>query len=190
MKIKVIMGSTRPSRFSETPTQWIFNELKKQNGVDVEVLDLRDYPMPFFDEAVSPSMKTEPYKHPVVKKWTAKIAEADGFVVVTPEYNHGYPAVLKNAFDYVYPEWNQKAIGFVSYGSVAGARAVEQLRMVAIELQMVPIRAAIHLPPDKWVPVLIGKAPAETLFEAVAVPAQKFIEQLLWWTKALKNARA
>jgi|SRR3989344_1785099 len=189
MKIKVIMGSARESRFSEKPGPWILGELNKQEGIEAELLDLRDYPMPFFEEAATPSMKQEPYKHPVVKKWTAKIAEADGFVIVTPEYNHGYPAVLKNALDYVYQEWNNKPVGFVSYGSVAGARSVEQLRLVAIELQMAPIRAAIHLPVDKWAPVWLGKAPAEDLFAAVAGPAQAFIEQLMWWTKALKTAR-
>jgi NAD(P)H-dependent FMN reductase len=189
LKIKVITGSTRADRFSEKPALWITDELKKQEGVEVELLDLRDYPMPFFEEGVSPSMKKEPYKHPVVSRWTAKIAEGDAFVIVTPEYNHGYPAVLKNALDYVYPEWNKKAVGFVSYGTVGGARAVEQLRQVAVELQMAPIRQSIHLPADKWVSVLTGKMSAEEMFVSLAGPAETFIDQLAWWARALKAAR-
>ncbi|PIR57717.1 MAG: nadph-dependent fmn reductase, partial [Parcubacteria group bacterium CG10_big_fil_rev_8_21_14_0_10_38_31] len=164
LKIKVIVGSTRQSRFSEKPAGWVLEELKKREGIEAELLDLRDFPMPFFDEAVSPAMKQGPYQNEVVKKWTGKIAEADGFIIVTPEYNHGYPAVLKNALDYVYAEWNRKAVGFVSYGSVSGARSVEQLRQVSIELQMAPIRSAIHLPADKWMQVLMGKMPADELF--------------------------
>jgi len=154
------------------------------------LLDLRDYPMPFFDEPVSPSQIKEPYAHPVVQKWTAKIAEADGFIIVTPEYNHGYPAVLKNAFDYVGKEWNKKAIGFVSWGSVGGARAIEQLRGVAIELQLAPIRTSVHIPAPVYMAAINEKAPANPeLFKPVEPNANAFLDQLIWWTKALKTAR-
>src|SRR6266481_6795301 len=105
LHIKVIIGSIREGRFSEKTANWIFGEAKNLEGVTAELLDLRDYPMPFFNEAVTPSYMKEPYANPVVQKWTAKIAEGDAFIIVTPEYNHGYPAVLKNALDYVYREW-------------------------------------------------------------------------------------
>src|SRR5204863_325199 len=145
------VGSTRKERFGERPAKWIFEEAKKRaeasdGAIDVELLDLRDYPLPFFDEPASPSSIKEPYTNPEVAKWTAKIADGDAFIVVTPEYNHGYPAVLKNAMDYVYKEWNKKVMGFVAYGSVGGSRSVEQLRAVAIELQMAPLPKAIHIP--------------------------------------------
>jgi len=110
------------------------------------VLDLRDYDMPFFNEPVSPSFKKEPYKNEAVARFTKKIEEGDAFVMVTPEYNHGTSGVLKNALDWIYPEWNNKPVAFVSYGSGGGARAIEQLRMNAVELQMAPIRAAVHIP--------------------------------------------
>ena len=100
LKIKVIVGSTRPNRFSEKPAQWIFDLAKKRADLDVELLDLRDYPLPFFEEALPPGLAKDGYTNPAVVKWREKIREADGFIIVTPEYNHGYPAVLKNALDY------------------------------------------------------------------------------------------
>jgi NAD(P)H-dependent FMN reductase len=138
--ISVIVGSTREGRFSEKPAKWILQHLKKRNGVDARLLDLRDFPMPFFDEPVPPATPGRPpYKNEVVQRWTAAIAQSDGFVFVTPEYNYGPSAVLKNAIDWVYPEWNRKAAGFVSYGSAMGARGVQQLRLTAIEVQLAPI---------------------------------------------------
>jgi NAD(P)H-dependent FMN reductase len=123
MRISVIVGSTRQGRFSEKPAQWILQQLQKRAGIEVQLLDLRDFPMPFFDQPMPPAMPGRPpYEHDVVKKWTAHIAASDGFVFVTPEYNFGTSAVLKNAIDWVYPEWNRKAAAFVSYGSVMGAR--------------------------------------------------------------------
>lgn len=189
ISIKVIAGSTREGRFSDKAAAWIAEELKKQEGLDVEILDLRDYDMPFFNEAATPSYKTEPYKHPAVAKFTAKIAEGDAFVIVAPEYNHGPTAVLKNALDWVYQEWNNKTVGFVSYGSVGGARAVEQLRLTAVELQMAPIREAVHIPGEAYFPVLFGQAEAGTMLESMKPKADKMIPQLLWWAKALKVAR-
>ena len=127
--ISVIVGSTRQGRFSEKPAQWIFQQLKNRGGVDARLLDLRDFPMPFFDQPMPPAMPGRPaYENEVVKKWTAEIARSDGFIFVTPEYNYGPSAVLKNALDWVYPEWNRKAAAFVSYGGAAGARSVQQLR--------------------------------------------------------------
>src|SRR6266576_58056 len=115
--IAVIVGSTREGRFSEKPAQWIFEHLRKRSGIEARLLDLRDFPMPFFDQAVPPaSPGRAPYQHEVVKRWTAEIAAADGFIFVTPEYNYGPPAVLKNAIDWVYPEGNRKSAAFVSYG--------------------------------------------------------------------------
>ena len=148
--ISVIVGSTREGRFSEKPARWILQHLKKRDGVDARLLDLRDFPMPFFDQPATPAMPGRaPYKNEAVQRWTAAIAQSDGFVFVTPEYNYGPSAVLKNAIDWVYPEWNRKAAGFVSYGSVMGARGVQQLRQTAIELQLARFarRSISLLPP-------------------------------------------
>src|SRR5258705_3251646 len=145
--ISVIVGSTRDGRFSEKPARWILEHLKKRDGVDARLLDLRDFPMPFFDQPATPGMPGRPpYDNEVVRKWTAAIAQSDGFVFVTPEYNYGPPAVLKNAIDWVYPGWNRKAAGFVSYGSAMGARAVQQLRQIMVEVQIAPVRSSVHIP--------------------------------------------
>lgn len=191
MNIKVIIGSTRDGRFGDKPATWIAGELAKEADVNVEILDLRDYNLPFFNESVSPSYKTAPYSHPEVARFTAKIAEGDGFVLVTPEYNHGPSAVLKNALDWVYQEWNHKPVAFVAYGSVGGARAVEQLRLHAVGLQMACVRNAVHFNGEQYFPVLFGQTPAEELFNTIgAKAAPAMIKELLWWTKALKDARA
>ena len=120
LRIKVIVGSTRANRFSEKPAEWIFDAARKREDLDVELLDLRDYPLPFFEEAMPPGMAKDGYTNPIVVKWRDKIREADGFIICTPEYNHGYPAVLKNALDYVYFAWSRKAVAFVSWGGAGG----------------------------------------------------------------------
>lgn len=180
------MGSVREGRFNDIPTAWIAAHLKKQTGVEVEVLDLKDYPMPFFYEPVSPSHREGEPSNPVAVAWAKKIAEADGFVVVTPEYNHGYPAVLKNAIDWLGKEWKNKVMGFVAYGGAGGARSVEQLRMVAIELQVVPMRNAIHL----FGSVMAAAAKDPAALNESDKAAQTFIEQLVTLTRALKTVRS
>jgi NAD(P)H-dependent FMN reductase len=188
--ISVIVGSTRQGRFSEKPAQWIFQRLKNRSGVDARLLDLRDFPMPFFDQPVPPAMPGRPaYENEVVKKSTAEIARSDGFIFVTPEYNYGPSAVLKNALDWVYPEWNRKAAAFVSYGSAMGARGVQQLRLTAIELQLAPVRSSVYIPvATLWAHFQGGDVDAGlTELEGAA---KTMIDDLLWWTAALKAARA
>lgn len=190
LKIKVIIGSTRQNRFSDKPALWIAELAKKHEGIDVEVLDLRDYPMPFYDEPISPSMvKDGAYANPAVSKWAVKIAEADAFIIVTPEYNRGPSAVLKNALDQVYGEWNRKAVAFIGHGSSLGARAIEQLRSNAIELQMAPIRAAVHMPWSGMLREESGELKPGA-FDPYEKSADGMIDQLLWWGRALKAARA
>ncbi len=188
--ISVIVGSTREGRFSEKPARWIMQHLKKRDGLDARLLDLRDFPMPFFDQPVPPAMPGRAaFEHDVVQKWTAAIAQSDGFVFVTPEYNYGTSAVLKNAIDWVYPEWHRKAACFVSYGSAGGARSVQQLRETAIELQLAPIRSSVHIPvATLWAHFKGGDVDAG--LAELAAPATTMIDDLLWWTEALKAARA
>src|SRR6266849_7650115 len=188
--ISVIVGSTRQGRFSEKPARWILQHLKKRSGVDARLLDLRDFPMPFFDQPVSPATPGRPpFENDVDKKWTAQIAAADGFVFVTPDYNYGPPAVLKNALDWVYPEWNRKAAAFVSYGSVSGARSVQQLRENAIELQLVPVRKGVAIPVATLMAHFRGGDVEKGLAE-LGPAANAMLDDLLWWTLALKTARA
>ena len=165
------------------------SHLGKRVGIEARLLDLRDFPMPFFDQAVSPATPGRaPYEHEVVKRWTAAIAVADGFVFVSPEYNYGPSAVPKNAIDWVYPEWNRKAAAFVSYGSAMGARSVQQLRETAIELQIAPVRSSVHIPVATLWAHFRGGDVDKGLAE-LETQAQTMIDDLLWWTMALKTAR-
>ncbi len=197
MKILIITGTTRQNRFSDKAASYIYQQAKTRKDINVELVDLRDYPLPFFDEPVSPSMfeiMKHKYTNEIAKKWTNKIAEADGYIIVTAEYNHGYPAVLKNALDYLFKEWKRKAVGFVGYGNSGGARAIEQLRQVVIELQMVPIRSAIHIPGEVYMAVINEKAPVnpelfKPLREGRMDRVEVFLNDLIWTTKALVKAR-
>src|SRR5204863_8661503 len=136
-----------------------------------------------------PGMPGRPaYGNEVVKKWTAEIARSDGFIFVAPEYTYGPSAVLKNAIDWVYPEWNRKAAAFVSYGSAMGARGVQQLRLTAIELQLAPVRSSVHIPVATLWAHFRGGDVDKGLAE-LERQAQTMIDDLLWWTTALKTAR-
>jgi NAD(P)H-dependent FMN reductase len=195
LSLKVILGTTRQSRFGDKPAHWICEEASRLPNVEAELLDLRDYPMPFFDQPRSPAWGTGTYEDPTVQRWADRIAAGDAFIVVSPEYNHGYPAVLKNAVDHIYAEWAQKPVGFLSYGNTGGARAVEQLRLVAVEMQMWPIRSAIHLPVDMYLAVMNEPVPANPeLFEPLKKGrvnvVERFFNELLWAAWALKRARA
>ena len=188
--ISVIVGSTREARFSEKPARWIFDHLRNRDGIDARLLDLRDFPMPFFDQPAPPAAPGRPaYGDDAVQRWTAAIAQSDGFVIVTPEYNYGPAAVLKNAIDWVYPEWKRKAACFVSYGSAGGVRSVQQLRETMIELQIAPIRSSVHIPvATLWAHYQGGDVDAG--LAQLAGPAETMIDDLLWWTTSLKSARA
>jgi NAD(P)H-dependent FMN reductase len=195
MKIKVILGSTRQGRFGDKPAHWITEELRLK-GVEAELLDLRDYPMPFLDEPTSPAMLGGKYSNPVVQQWAAKIREADAFIIVTAEYTHGYPAVLKNSLDVLFPEWKNKPVGFVGYGNAGGARAIEQLRAVVIELQMLPIRNAIHIGVDVYLAVMKEKVPVNReLFAPLRKSmmgdrVENFFNELIPLAEVLKQLRA
>lgn len=144
LAIKVIISSTREGRFGSNVGEWFYGIARQYEGIDAELVDLRDWPLPFFDESKSPTSGEIAEE---AEEWARLIDSADGYVIVTPEYNHGYPAVLKNALDHLYLQWNNKPIAFVSYGGAAGGtRSVEQLCTVAIELQMAPIRETVAFP--------------------------------------------
>src|SRR3954469_10250312 len=142
-RIGIILGSTRPNRNGEQVARWVLEVASRRRDADFELLDLRDYPLPHLDEPLPPSLGQ--YQNEHTKQWAATIASFDGFVIVTPEYNHGTSGVLKNAIDFLYAEWNNKAVGFVSYGGAGGARAAEHLRLVAGELKMADVRQQVVL---------------------------------------------
>ncbi|NUP10172.1 MAG: NAD(P)H-dependent oxidoreductase [Polyangiaceae bacterium] len=143
MKIAIVIGSTRPGRKAEDVARWVHGFAKQRTDAEFEVVDIQDYNLPLLDEPIPPSLGKYSKDH--TKKWAAKIASFDGFVIVTPEYNHGTSGALKNAIDFLYAEWNNKAAGFVGYGSAGGVRAVESLRLVMAELQVATVRAQVQL---------------------------------------------
>jgi len=142
-KIAIIIGSTRPGRNGEAVARWVYENASKRAGVEYELVDLKDWDLPHLDEAMPAAMGQYAGEH--TKAWAAKIAEFDGFVFVTPEYNHSTSGALKNAIDYVGAEWYNKAAGFVSYGVFGGARAVEHLRLVLSQLQVATVSAHVGL---------------------------------------------
>src|ERR1700704_260593 len=143
LRIAIIIGSTRPGRNGEAVAKWVYEIAQKRSDAEFELVDIKDFNLPLLDEPVPPSLGQ--YSKPHTKVWAAKIGSFDGYVFVTPEYNHGISGALKNAIDYLYREWNNKAAGFVSYGSAGGARAVEHLRLVMAELMVATVRAQVML---------------------------------------------
>lgn len=185
-RIGVIIGSTREGRFADKPAQWIRDLAAARGDVEVELIDLADYPMPFFAEAMSPAWG--PSKNEVAQAWQAKVASLDGYIVTAAEYNRAPTAVLKNALDYAYKEWNNKPVAFVGYGGVGGARAVEQLRLIAVELQMAPIRHGVHIQMQDFMALRGGQATLGSI-QHLEDAAKGMLDQLAWWAKALKAAR-
>lgn len=189
LNVKVILGSTREGRFSEKLVPWISAALDARDDMEYEIVDLRDHELPFYNEPISPASVTGGnYPNEKVRDFAKLIAEADAFLVIAPEYNHGYSAVLKNAFDSVYAEWNKKAVAFVSYGSVGGGRVVEQLREVAVELQMASTRNAVHIQAP-WNLLEESGDLKEGVLKDYDNSLTGTIEQLAWWGSALQAAR-
>ncbi len=189
LKIAVIISSTRDTRFADKPAKWIFDLASKRDDLDVELVDLRDYDLPFFNEAASNLWM--PSEDDNAKRWQNKIAEYDGYIFVTAEYNRSITAALKNALDQAYNEWNRKPAAYFGYGSMGAARAIEHLRVMNVELQMAPIRQGVHIGGSDFFKVhpLGADEPIEVLNDMLEPGANTMLEDLSWWGHALKQAR-
>lgn len=183
IRIGIILGSTRPGRRGEAVAAWVRDVAQTRTDARFELIDLADYPLPLLDEAMPPSLGA--YQNEHTKQWAAKIAEFDGYVFVTPEYNHSISGALKNAIDYLYGEWNNKAAAFVGYGAVGGARAIEQLRLIAAELQLATVRAAVNLSMLTDFENYTTLKPADRQFTAL----HTMLDQLVAWSRALEPLR-
>ena len=183
MHIQIIIGSIREGRIAKPVGDWTYQNTQSRAGVTVELIDLKEWDLPLFNLAKGPIQGN--YEDPLQQRWAAKIAQADGYLFISPEYNHGYSPALKNALDYLYAEWNRKPAACVTYGGVAGARSVEQLRQVLIELQMAPLRDAVHIA-NIFGKVNNGKFSGE---ESDLKQLDKVIDELIWWGSALRNAK-
>lgn len=183
LKIAVIVGSTRPGRKAEDVARWVLEIAKLRGDAGFELVDIADFGLPLLDEPVPPSMGKYSKEH--TKKWAARIAEFDGYVFVTPEYNHGISGALKNAIDYLYAEWNNKAAGFVGYGSAGGVRAVEALRLVMGELQVADVRAQVMLSLRTDFENYTTFKPADYHNQSV----ETMLDQLVSWSRAMRTVR-
>ena len=191
LNLKIIIGSTRPGRAADKVVPWITGLAGQHAAFAVETLDLRDWALPFFAETFETvgDPRNPVYSDPVVKRWNQRIAEADAYLFITPEYNHSVPAVLKNAIDSVFASFafRNKPAGFVAYsgGIAAGVRAVEHLAHVAIEAELVPLRSTVLIP-------LVGAAfddSGQPLDPAAGIAAEIMLDDLAWWAAALQRAR-
>jgi NAD(P)H-dependent FMN reductase len=189
-RIAVIVGSTRPTRFADVPAQWILKQAQARGDMDVELVDLRDHPLPFFDEKASNMWV--PSENPEAVRWQKTVGRYDGYIFVVAEYNHSITGALKNALDQAYKEWNRKPFTAIGYGSVGAARAIEHLRSIAVELQMVSTHAAVHIGGSdlRTVHPMFGNKPISEIEASLLPPAKTALDELVWWAKATMAARA
>jgi NAD(P)H-dependent FMN reductase len=189
-KIALIIGSTRETRFADKPAQWMLKQAQARDDMEVELVDLRDFNLPLFNEMASNLWM--PSADPAAVAWQSKLAEFDGFIFVVAEYNRSITGALKNALDQAYVEWKHKPMSAIAYGSVGGTRALEHLRAIAIELQMVPTRNAVHLGMADFFAVypMGGNAEIETIEDHILPAAKATLDDVVWWAKATMAARS
>jgi NAD(P)H-dependent FMN reductase len=189
-RIAVILGTTRDSRFGMVPAQWILEQARARGDWSVDLVDLKDFDLPLFNEVASNAWV--PSQSEAARRWQETIAQYDGFIFVTPEYNRSITGALKNALDQAYSEWNRKAFGIVSYGSVGGTRAAEHLRTIGIELQMVSTRSAVHIGGGDFFavhPLGQQNKPMSAIEGSIGGSAGAMLGELDWWTRATMAAR-
>ena len=189
-RIAVIIGSTRPTRFADTPAQWILKQAQARTDIDVEIVDLRDHPLPFFDEMASNMWM--PSQNPEAIRWQETIARYDGYIFVVAEYNHSITGVLKNALDQAYKEWIRKPFTAIGYGGTGATRAVEHLRGIGVELQMVSTHAAVHIGGGDFMAIhpAFGNKPIAEIEANLLQSAKTALDELVWWAKATMAAKA
>ena len=186
-KIGIIISTTRPGRFADIPTNWLFNIAKERNDADFEIVDLRDYPMPFFEEKMA--LHYAPTQNEAALRWGKKIASLDGYIFVTAEYNHSIPAVLKNALDYLYSEIHRKPATFLGYGGTGAARAVEHLRNILAEEQVASLQHTVHIGMIEMIGMMReGKSMAD--YPYLDDFAKRMLDEIVWWANTLKEGRS
>lgn len=187
LDIGIIIGSTREARFGHKAAQWLHQVASRRSELRAELVDLKDFDLPLFNEKASNLWR--PSEDPRALAWQHKIGGFDGYLVVAAEYNRSMTGALKNAFDQAYNEWNHKPIGFMGYGGLGGARAIEHARLVAVELQMVPLRTAVHLAGGDFFAVMKGERSIGDIEAHLLPAAGEMLDQLVWWGQASRAAR-
>jgi NAD(P)H-dependent FMN reductase len=188
--IALIIGSTRPTRFADKPAQWMLKQAQARDDMSVELVDVRDYNLPFFNEMASNLWM--PSQDPNAVKWQKKLAEFDGYIFVVAEYNRSVTASLKNAMDQAYVEWGHKPMAAIGYGGLGAGRAIEHLRTISVELQMVPVRNAVHIGGGDFMKVhpMGANASIEDIEANLLPSAKAMLDDVVWWANATKAARA
>jgi NAD(P)H-dependent FMN reductase len=203
-KIGIIISTTRPGRFADIPTSWLFNIAKERDDADFEIVDLRDYPMPFFEEKMA--LAYAPTQNEVALRWGKKVASLDGYIFVTAEYNHSIPAVLKNALDYLYSEIHRKPATFLGYGGTGAARAIEHLRNILAEVQVASLKHTVHIGMIEALGIMReGKSMADYPYlddfaKRMLCPGSQsgnrqravglLLDEIVWWANTLKEGRS
>ena len=186
LSIGIIISTTRPTRLGDRPAEWLASLARDRPDATFEIVDLRDYPMPFFEERLSPIHA--PIENPIARRFAAKMAEFDGYVFVTAEYNHSISGVLKNALDYLHTEVHRKPATFIGYGGMGGARAVEHLRHVLAEMEVASLKHAVHIGRPEMIGLLFeNKSLAD--FPHLAQATGPMLDELVWWAATLKAGR-
>ena len=185
-KIGLILSTTRQARFADRPAQWVLDIAKARGDADYEIVDLRDYPIPYFDAPASP--RFVPVTEPNALQFAARLKGLDGYIFITAEYNHTIPAVLKNAIDHLNGEMARKPAAFLGYGAVGGARAVEHLRQLSVELGLVATKSAVHINMEPLIGMIReGKDFGDYPYLAPTVTTM--LDELSWYTRVLKAGR-
>src|SRR3979409_1778131 len=188
-KIGIFISTTRPGRFADIPTNWLFNIAKVRTDADFEIVDLRDYPMPFFEEKAP--LHQAPPQNEVALRWGKKVASLDGYIFVTAEYNHGIPAVLKNAVDYLFSEIQRKPATFLGYGGTgaARARAARAIGQLELILNAAALKHTVHIGMVEMIGMLReGKSMAD--YPYLVDYAKRMLDEIVWWANTLKEGRS
>jgi NAD(P)H-dependent FMN reductase len=186
-RILLIVASVRSARFADRLTPWLEAQLSGNENLELDVLDLRDHPLPLYDLPKSPASTPRQYRDDTERSIGEQLDAADGFLILTPEYNHGYPGALKNALDHFFAEFAHKPVAFVGYGSVGASRAIEQLRQVMVELEAVSTRHALHIVGTQMREIMGG---ATDVLDTMNERLDMVVANLLWWTTALRDVRS
>jgi NAD(P)H-dependent FMN reductase len=186
-RIGIIIGTTRPGRFADVPAKWLLDIAQKRGDAEFELVDLRDYAMPFFDEPIS--LNYAPTSNEAALRWQKKIGSLDGYIFITAEYNHSVSGVLKNALDYLYTDIHRKPATFLGYGGTGAARAIEHLRHILAEQQVASLKHTVHIGMIEFLGMLReGKTMAD--YPYLEDLAQPMLKEIVWWANTLRDGRA
>jgi NAD(P)H-dependent FMN reductase len=189
LRIAMVVASTRTARFADHIAAWVEESLETRGDLELDLIDVREVALPYYDLPSPPALAHRAYTNDAERDLGERLDAADGYVVITSEFNHGYPAALKNVLDSFFAEFEHKPVAFVGYGNVGGSRAIEQLRQVVAELNMVSVRESVHILGHQFPAVRSGGDAAAEVFTSLEPRLTAMTDHLIWWARALSSAR-